>query len=455
MRSRTMMRPASLLAWLLMLMLVGLTSGCATTHSTAKPGHLAQRSAVRHARPNRRSHPTTSTVVQPGVAPVKALATGTLYVADTLESSSTPGVSITPIDVASQTKSTPLEAGSGPDGIVIAPNGETAYVADGGSPTLPGDTVTPVNLSTGQVGRPIGVGINPIGMAVAPNGLHLYVANAGYPGATDSTVTPINLATERPGSPIQVGLGPTSIAIAPDGLTAYVTVAGYGSSSPPTPGSPAPTPPAGKVVPINLVTGSPEPGIAVGAEPMAIAITPNGKEAYVANSGSDTVTPINLVTRVPGPPIQVGLGPSSIAIAPDGLTAYVTVAGFGPSSPPASGSPISLPAGKVVPINLTSATSGPPITVGVGPLAIAITPNGNEAYVANAASGTVTPINLVTNTPEPGVPVAGSPEALAITSVVHVKAGAGKSVPKRAKSPVGVVARFGVLNPTTRLGALA
>lgn len=354
MRSRTMMRPASFLAWILMLMLVALTSGCATTHSTAKPGHLAQRSAVRHARPNRRSHPTTSTVVQPGVAPVKALATGTLYVADTLESSSTPGVSITPIDVASQTKSTPLEAGSGPDGIVIAPNGETAYVADGGSPTLPGDTVTPVNLSTGQVGRPIGVGINPIGMAVAPNGLHLYVANAGYPGATDSTVTPINLATERPGSPIQVGLGPTSIAI-----------------------------------------------------------------------------------------------------APDGLTAYVTVAGLGPSSPPASGSPMSLPAGKVVPINLTSATSGPPITVGVGPLAIAITPNGNEAYVANAASGTVTPINLVTNTPEPGVPVAGSPEALAITSVVHVKAGAGKSVPKRAKSPVGVVARFGVLNPTTRLGALA
>ena len=43
--------------------------------------------------------------------------------------------------------------------------------------------------------------------------------------------------------------------------------------------------------------------------PVAIAITPDGKTAYVANFGSGTVTPIATATNTAGPPIPVGSSP--------------------------------------------------------------------------------------------------------------------------------------------------
>ena len=49
---------------------------------------------------------------------------------------------------------------------------------------------------------------------------------------------------------------------------------------------------------------------------MGIAITPDGKTAYVANSADATVTPINLATGTPGAPISVGSYPQAIAITP-------------------------------------------------------------------------------------------------------------------------------------------
>ena len=44
---------------------------------------------------------------------------------------------------------------------------------------------------------------------------------------------------------------------------------------------------------------------------------------YVANSGSNTVTPIAVATNTAGAPIPTGSVPQSIAITPDGQTAYV------------------------------------------------------------------------------------------------------------------------------------
>ena len=56
---------------------------------------------------------------------------------------------------------------------------------------------------------------------------------------------------------------------------------------------------------------------------MAIAITPNGATAYVANSSRNTVTPIDMATNTAGTPISVGTDPEAVAITPNGTTAYV------------------------------------------------------------------------------------------------------------------------------------
>jgi DNA-binding beta-propeller fold protein YncE len=115
-------------------------------------------------------------------------------------------------------------------------------------------------------------------------------------------VTPIDLATGSTGTPIQVGDGPDAIAITPDGKTAYV------ANLDGTTG----------VTPIDLATGSAGTQIP-GRDCDAIAVTPDGKTVYFASTynGSDgTVTPIDVATGSEGNPIQVGNGPDAIAFTP-------------------------------------------------------------------------------------------------------------------------------------------
>ena len=56
--------------------------------------------------------------------------------------------------------------------------------------------------------------------------------------------------------------------------------------------------------------------IEVGSSPWAIAITPDGKTAYVAVRESGTVVPTATATSAPGEPIKVGEAPYAIAITP-------------------------------------------------------------------------------------------------------------------------------------------
>ena len=125
--------------------------------------------------------------------------------------------------------------------------------------------------------------------------------------------------------------------------------------------------------------------------PLVIAITPNGKTAYVTNGGSNTVTPINTAT---GKAIKVGRFPLSIAITPNGKTAYVANYGSGNG-----------PSATVTPINTVTSKAGKAIRVGgygAFPINIAITPNAKTAYVVItgdvfAAPGLVVPIQTATN----------------------------------------------------------
>ena len=62
---------------------------------------------------------------------------------------------------------------------------------------------------------------------------------------------------------------------------------------------------------------------AAGTAPRALEPTasPVPVTAYVANSGSDTVTPIDTATNTALPAITVGHDPVAVAITPDGKTA--------------------------------------------------------------------------------------------------------------------------------------
>ncbi len=297
------------------------------------------------------------------------------YVADT-DWGGTPGFTMIPVNLVTWKVGKPIRVGMGPFAIAITPNGKWAYVADMGKMTaefanqppsanppvtptgfkvVDAYTVTPVNLMTGKPGKPIRTGPGPGAIAITPNGKWAYVANSGsntdYSGTVSGTVTPINLQTNKAGKPIRVGPGPMGIAITPNGKWAYVANAGWWGHMGDT------------VTPINLKTNKAGKPIPVGKAPIAIAITPNGKWAYVANSGygfDDTVTPINLATNTPLAPITVGPGPDAIAITPDGKWAYVADPGN------------TTPSNQLTPINLTTNKASKPITVGLAPGGVAI-----------------------------------------------------------------------------------
>ncbi len=73
------------------------------------------------------------------------------------------------------------------------------------------------------------------------------------------------------------------------------------------------------MTPIRTATNAVGKAIAVGSFPAFIAITPNGKTAYVANvayGGTGTVTPIRTATNTALKAITVGAEPGPIAITP-------------------------------------------------------------------------------------------------------------------------------------------
>jgi YVTN family beta-propeller protein len=133
--------------------------------------------------------------------------------------------------------------------------------------------------------------------------------------------------------------------------------------------------------------------------PFAIALTPNGRRAYVTNFGSNnfepfgtTVSVVDLTTNQIVDMIDLGIQPSGIAIANNCL-AYVTNYNTLYAAPDFQ----DLTAGQGT-VNIIDTKSNtviaPTIVVGQSPANIVIAPNGKYAYVSNYTSNTVSVIKL-------------------------------------------------------------
>jgi YVTN family beta-propeller protein len=211
-------------------------------------------------------------------------------------------------------------------------------------------------------------------------------------GGPDGYLTPIDTATNTPGAHIRVGSAPRNVVAAINGKTVYALVVGAEPQSP------------GSLIPISTATHTKGKPIKIaGGDPIADAITPDGKTIYITNAFSDTVTPVTVATGTAGKPIRVGAIPTELAITPDGKTVYVV------------NLPVNGTAGTVTPISTATNTPGKPIPVGAGPAAIVITPNGKTVYVSNEISDTVTPISTATNTAGKAIKVGQAPTPMVVT----------------------------------------
>jgi len=75
--------------------------------------------------------------------------------------------------------------------------------------------------------------------------------------------------------------------------------------------------PSGAVIPIRTATNKALPRIKIGGSPVDVAITPDGRTAYVASFLKNTVTPIRTATNKALAPITTGgFQPVAIVITP-------------------------------------------------------------------------------------------------------------------------------------------
>jgi YVTN family beta-propeller protein len=149
----------------------------------------------------------------------------------------------------------------------------------------------------------------------------------------------------------------------------------------------------------------------VGDEPNAIAVNPEGTKVIVAQGASSEVQVITVATHAIGAKVEVpkvGLKkskPDAVAVTPNGLTAYVV---DGTNN-------------LVYPFTIASGTLGAGIAVGTqgDPAAIAVSPDGEQVYVANYGSRSVSVISTATNkvtaTVTIGAGATGKPIALAVS----------------------------------------
>ena len=219
---------------------------------------------------------------------------------------------------------------------------------------------------------------------IAINGSFAYVADT-----QTNTVVVIDTGSNTiVGSPIPVSSGATNIAITPDGKSAYVT-GNSGVSVIDTQKAQNPATQASALV--NTITFS---GPTFSSATTGIAFTPDGKFAYVAQFNGGTVSVINTATgAVVGSPIVADTvvgpaGPMGIAISPDGKSAYVTT-WLDKTVAVIDTQKAQTPATQASAVVNT-------LTVGLQAGGIAITPDGQFAYVANWGDATVSVIALAT-----------------------------------------------------------
>ena len=281
--------------------------------------------------------------------------------------------------------------------IALNPNTSThtAAVLQMGAP----QAVTVFNTQTGavlQTYKPFGNSSgSSTGITYTPNGLHLLFSQDGGYGPAYVAIASVNATTGLLSDYAHV-----SVPLDVNGGGYLTTVTCFPTSPPGTTGS------------IEIPCGQTVSVVSDGAYtsyPTGIAISPDGKTAYVVLDNNDTLTKIDLTQPSPkeGPEIRVGNVPHSVAISPDGTTAYVSneagriakatdFQGYSNGTPVVAAYPTgSTATGTVSVVNLSTFRVTGSISVGLHPTGMAF--YGTYLLVANAYSDSISVIDTTTN----------------------------------------------------------
>ncbi|TSJ38893.1 T9SS type B sorting domain-containing protein [Mucilaginibacter corticis] len=253
--------------------------------------------------------------------------------------------------------------------------------------------------------------------------LRVTPTNTGYayiPNSGDGTVSVIDPNTNSVIKSILVGANPSAIAVSPD--SKYIYVANSGSNS---------------VSVISTVTNKVVSTIPVGNGPDGVAVSPDGTSLYVVNAFDNILSEIKLSNNTFPGNIPVGAFPSAVLVSPDGEKIYTT-------------SGINKTVSVYIPAQGTIAAT---IRVGGGATGMATSPDGTHLYVTNQNDGTVSVINTVTYLVEKTIPVGSGPNSGPLGIVISPD-GSKAYVTNQSDKTVSVINMVtGIVTTTIPVGA--
>jgi YVTN family beta-propeller protein len=225
------------------------------------------------------------------------------------------------------------------------------------------------------------------GIAMYGNTLYFALTGDDELGIIDSqSLNPDNYVLP-PETDVKVGIDPTGVAVSPDGSQVWVTDTG------PQTGLPS----LGDVSVVSTATNTVTATIKLPwTDPREVAFSPSGGTAYVTTSAGVIV--FNAAShRVSG--LIPGLGdPQGVTVAPNG-TVYVT----------------NTEQNVVDVINPATNRVTHTIAVGQLPWQMALSPDASTLYVADPDSDAVSVVSTATNTVTGTISVTGAPTAVAVT----------------------------------------
>jgi YVTN family beta-propeller protein len=272
-------------------------------------------------------------------------------------------------------------------------------------------TVSLVALPAGKVVATLPVGTGPHEVAVSPSGKLALIANYGVPGQAGegSTLTLIDVPAAKVLKTIDLGAyhRPLGLAFLDERRVLVTTEVNKA------------------LLEVDVEAGKVSGAVPTGQEiSHMVAVTPDGRRAFVANIGSGSVTAIDLKEKKHLKDIGTGAGSEGITITPDGKQVWVTNRAADTvtvidaaslevlGSLPSAKFPIraeATPDGRRVLVS--NAQSGDlsvfttadrklerrvPLDLGEGsaPIGIEIAPDGKRAYVAHAGADQISIVDL-------------------------------------------------------------
>lgn len=219
-----------------------------------------------------------------------------------------------------------IPVGSGPHGLALSPDGRFAYVAASQSKWL-----AVVDLAAGAVVAQVPTQLLPWDVIVTPDGTRAWVTTQG-----GQTIMEIDLETRREVRSIELGESYVIAAgLLPDGR---LVAGGHASNR-----LFVIDPSTGEVVSRPSLPGAPpevqglegagpyycQVSFSGGAMPVAMAVRPGHDELVVATHGTNELVVLALPDLTVRRQFAVGGDPQSVAVSADGRVAYVTSGGSG------------------------------------------------------------------------------------------------------------------------------